>query len=166
MQGVIGAFSELDSAVHAIEDLRKQNFSDLTVYTPTPRHELEHALQPPNSPVRRFTLIGGLLGVTFGYWVAIWISDYWSIVVGGKPVASWVPYTIIGFEVMVLVGGLATVFAMMALARIPRLTMTVGYDGRFSHGDFGIWVPAGPDRAGQAADVMRKHGAVEVRNER
>ena len=62
MQGVIGAFSELDSAVHAIEDLRKQNFSDLTVYTPTPRHELEHALQPPQSPVRRFTLIGGLLG--------------------------------------------------------------------------------------------------------
>ena len=42
-------------------------------------------------------LIGGLLGVTFGYWVAIWISDYWPLVVGGKPVASWVPYTIIGF---------------------------------------------------------------------
>ena len=85
MQGVIGAFSELDSTVHAIEDLRKQNFSDLTVYTPTPRHELEEALQAPPSPVRRFTLIGGLLGVTFGYWIAIWISDYWPLGVGGKP---------------------------------------------------------------------------------
>ena len=29
--------------------------------------------------MRRFTLIGGLLGVTFGYWVAIWISDYWPL---------------------------------------------------------------------------------------
>jgi hypothetical protein len=66
MQGVIGAFAELDSTVHAIEDLRKQDFRDITVYTPTPRHELEEALQPPTSPVRRFTLIGGLLGVTFG----------------------------------------------------------------------------------------------------
>ena len=56
MQGVIGAFTELDSTVHAIEDLRKQNFSDITVYTPTPRHELEEAMQPPKSPVRRFTL--------------------------------------------------------------------------------------------------------------
>ena len=166
MQGVIGAFAELDSTVHAIEDLRKQNFSDLTVYTPTPRHELEHALQPPTSPVRRFTLIGGLLGVTFGYWVAIWISDYWPLVVGGKPVASWVPYTIIGFELMVLIGSLSTVFGMFAVSRLPRLTMTVGYDGRFSHGDFGIWVPTGPDRASQAADVLRKHGALEVRNER
>ena len=166
MQGVIGAFAELDSTVHAIEDLRKQNFSDITVYTPTPRHELEEALQPPKSPVRRFTLIGGLLGVTFGYWVAIWISDYWPIVVGGKPVASWVPYTIIGFELMVLIGSLSTVFGMFAVSRIPRLTMTVGYDGRFSHGDFGIWVPTGPDRATAAADVLRQHGALEVRNER
>jgi hypothetical protein len=166
MQGVIAAFSELDSAVHAIEDLRKQNFSDITVYTPTPRHELEEALGSPQSPVRRFTLIGGLLGVTFGYWIAIWISDYWPLVVGGKPVASWVPYTIIGFELSVLIGSLSTVFGMFAVSRLPRLTMTVGYDPRFSHGDYGVWVPTGPDRASQAAELLRTHGAVEVRNER
>ena len=166
MQGVIGAFAELDSTVHAIEDLRKQNFSDITVYTPTPRHELEEALGSPQSPVRRFTLIGGLLGVTFGYWIAIWISDYWPLVVGGKPVASWVPYTIIGFELSVLIGSLSTVFGMFAVSRLPRLTMTVGYDPRFSHGDYGVWVPTGPDRASQAAELLRTHGAVEVRNER
>ena len=166
MQGVIGAFAELDSTVHAIEDLRKQNFSDITVYSPTPRHELEEALDAPKSPVRRFTLIGGLLGVTFGFWVAIWISDYWPIVVGGKPIASWVPYTIIGFELMVLIGSLSTVFGMFAVSRLPRLTMTVGYDARFSHGDYGVWVPTGPDRAEQAAELLRRHGALEVRSER
>jgi hypothetical protein len=77
-----------------------------------------------------------------------------------------VPYTIIGFELMVLIGSLSTVFGMFAVSRIPRLTMTVGYDGRFSHGDYGIWVPVGPERMSAAADVLRKHGAVEVRNER
>ena len=166
MQGVLAAFAEIDSTVEAIEDLRRKNFSDITVYTPTPRHEFEHALDAPTSGVRRFTLAGGLLGVTFGYWIAIWISDYWPTVVGGKPVASWVPYTIIGFELMVLFGSLATVFGMFALSRIPRLTMTVGYDPRFSHGDYGIWVVAGPDRAAEAAAVLRHHGALEVRNER
>jgi hypothetical protein len=166
MQGVLGAFAEIDSAVEAIQDLRKKNFSDITVFTPTPRHEFEDALEPPTSGVRKFTLIGGLLGVTFGYWIAIWISDYWPIVVGGKPVASWVPYTIIGFELMVLFGSLSTVFGMFALSRIPRLTMTVGYDPRFSHGDYGIWVVAAPDRANEAASVLRQHGALEVRNER
>lgn len=166
MQGVLGAFREIDATCDAISELRKKNFGDITVFTPTPRHEFEHALEPPHSKVRMFTLFGGLAGLTFGYWIPIWISDYWPIVVGGKPVASWVPYTIIGFELMVLIGSLATVFGMFALSRIPRLTMTVGYDPRFSHGDFGIWVVAAPDRAGEAADLLRRHGAVEVRNER
>src|SRR6478736_5741145 len=157
MQGVLGAFHEIDSAVHAVEDLKKQKIGDITVYTPTPRHEFEHAMGHLPSKVRVFTLIFGLAGVTFGYWIPIWMSDYWPLVVGGKPIASWVPYTILGFEVMVLIGGLATVFAMFALARIPRLTMTVGYDPRFSHGDFGVWVAAGPDRAPEATDLLRRH---------
>ena len=66
---------------------------------------------------------------------------------------------------MVLVGSLATVFALFALARVPRLTMTVGYDARFSGGYFGIWVATSSDRAKEAADLLRKHGAVEVRHE-
>ena len=166
MQGVLGAFHELDAAVHAIEDLKKQRFDEITVFTPTPRHEFEEVLDRGPSAVRRFTLIFGLAGVTFGYWIAIWMSDYWPIVVGGKPVASWVPYTVFGFEVMVLIGGLATVFAMFGLSRVPRLTMTVGYDPRFSQGDFGVWVVTTAERANEAMDLLRRHGAREVRGER
>jgi hypothetical protein len=165
MAGVIGVFSELDSAVNAIGELRRRRFNELTVYSPAPRHELEHALEAPPSRVRIFTLIGGLAGAGFGYWIAIWTSRYWPIVVGGKPVASWVPYTIFGFEVMVLIGSLATVFALFALSRVPRLTMTVGYDERFSAGHFGVWVATTPDRIKEAGDVLRSNGAEEVRHE-
>jgi hypothetical protein len=165
MPGIIAAFREIDAAVDAIEELRQKRFTELTVYTPTPRHEFEHALEPPPSRVRIFTLAGGLCGATFGYWIAIWSSRYWPIVVGNKPIASWVPYTIFGFEVMVLIGSLATVFALFALSRVPRLTTTVGYDARFSGGHFGVWVATSPDRAKEAADLLRKHGAVEVRHE-
>jgi hypothetical protein len=165
MPGIIAAFAEIDAAVDAIEELRQKSFNELTVYTPTPRHEFEHALEPPPSRVRIFTLIGGLSGATFGYWIAIWTSRYWPIVVGGKPIASWVPYTIFGFEVMVLIGSLATVFALFALSRVPRLTMTVGYDPRFSGGHFGVWVETSSDREREAAELLRKHGAVEVRHE-
>jgi hypothetical protein len=165
MPGIVAAFSEIDSTVEAIEELRRRKYNELTVYTPTPRHEFEHALEPPPSRVRIFTLIGGLTGATFGYWIAIWASRYWPLVVGGKPVASWVPYTIFGFEVMVLVGSLSTVFALFALSRVPRLTMTVGYDARFSGGHYGIWVATTSDRAKEVADILRKNGAVEVRHE-
>ena len=166
MRGVVAAFRELDAAVLAIRELKRQRIGEVTVYSPTPRHELDEAIAAGPSPVRRFTLIGGLLGATFGYWIAIWASDYWPIVVGGKPVASWVPYTIFGFEVMVLIGALSTVFGMFANARIPRLTMTVGYDPRFSHGDYGVWVECAPDKCSSVEAMLRQHGAVEVRGER
>ena len=166
MQGVLAAFHELDAAVHAVEELKQKRLGDVTVFSPTPRHEFEDALGHPSSGVRKFTLVGGLLGVTFGYWIAIWTSEYWPLIVGGKAIASWIPYTIIGFEVMVLVGGLATVFAMLGLSRIPRLTLTVGYDPRFSHGDFGVFVATSPDRFSSAEELLRRHGAAEVRGER
>ena len=166
MRGVLGAFRDLDSAVGAIEALKQNRIGAIRVFTPTPRHELEAAIDPPPSPVRLYTLIGGLCGVTFGYWIAIWASDYWPLVVGGKPIASWVPYTIFGFEVMVLIGALSTVAGLFIHSRIPRLTMMVGYDPRFSHGEYGVWVECAPDRAGSAESLLRQHGVVEVRRER
>jgi hypothetical protein len=166
MRGVIGAFRELDAAVDAIETLKRRRLGEFTVYTPTPRHELEVAVDAPPSAVRRFTLIGGLCGVTFGYWIAVWISDYWPLVVGGKAIATWVPYTIFGFEVMVLIGALSTVAGLFANARVPRITMTVGYDARFSHGDYGIWVEPAPEKIKETEELLRNAGAVEVRVER
>src|SRR5512141_1671136 len=166
MSGVLGAFRELDSTVYAIEALQKEKIGKLTVYSPTPRHEFDHVIEAPPSPVRRFTLFGGLFGATCGYWIAVWASDYWPLVVGGKPVASWVPYTIFGFEVMVLFGALSTVAGLFINSRVPRLTMTIGYDRRFSGGDYGVWVACAPEKYAQAQSVLREHGAVEVRDER
>lgn len=165
MRGIIGVFRDLDATVDTIGALKKQRLGDVTVYSPTPRHELEHALQHGPSVVRLYALIGGLLGVTFGYWIAIWTSDYWPLVVGGKPIPSWVPYTIFGFEVMVLVGALSTVAGLFVTARIPRITMTVGYDPRFSNGDYGVWVECAPHEQAAVRQIMQQHGALEVRGE-
>jgi len=165
MQGVVGAFHEIDTTVAAIEDLKKKKLGDVTVYSPTIRHELEHAIDAPQSVVRRFTLIGGLVGVGFGYWMAIWSSTYWPLVTGGKAIASWIPYTIIGFELMVLVGALSTVAGMFINSRIPRLSTTSGYDTRFSGGYFGVFIACDANKAGQAEELLRHHGAVEVRRE-
>jgi len=46
------------------------------------------------------------------------------------------------------------------------LTTTVGYDSRFSSGHFGIWVVTDADRAEDAMNILKKHGAEEVRRER
>lgn len=165
-RGLVAAYHEIDALCEGIETLRKQKFMQFTVYTPTPRHEIDHAVKAPVSPIRLFTLIGGLCGVTFGYWIAIWTSDYWPLVVGGKAIASWIPYTIIGFEVMVLVGALSTVYGMFILSRVPKITQTIGFDPRFTGAHYGIYVETEPERLKEAEAVLRGSGAVEVRNEK
>lgn len=163
---MLGVFAELDSTVDAIDELKQKKLGDVTVYSPTPRHELEEAVDGPKSKVRYIMGTFAVLGVCFGYWIAIWGSEYWPLVVGGKAISTWLPYTVFGFEVMVMVGALATVFGMFFLQGIPRLTMTVGHDPRFSGSHFGVWCECAPDKLAEAEAVLRRHGAVEVRGER
>lgn len=162
--GVLAAFRDINATIAAIEEAKRRRWGEMTVYMPAPDHEIEHAIDAGPSVVRRFTLIGGLAGVTFGYWIPIWISRYWPLVVGGKAIASWIPYTIIGFELMVLVGGLSTVAGLFIAARLPKITTTVGYDPRFSLDEYGVWVECPPDRARDVETALRRIGAVEVRS--
>src|SRR5262249_1789062 len=112
-----------------------------------------------------FTLIGGLCGVVFGYWIPIWVSKYWPLVVGGKAIASWIPYTIIGFELMVLIGALSTVAGLFILARLPQITVA-GCAPRFSEGETGVAAERAPERSREVSAVLAESGAVEVRDER
>jgi hypothetical protein len=43
--------------------LRDRGFTDLETYAPAPFAEVDDAVMPKPSPVRLFTLIGGLTGV-------------------------------------------------------------------------------------------------------
>jgi Protein of unknown function (DUF3341) len=165
MRGVLGTFREVDATVAAIKELKRQSPGDVTVYMPAPDHEIASAIDAPEGVVRRYALIGGLLGMTFGYWIAIWVSRYWPLVVGGKPIASWVPYTIISFELMVLIGALSTVAGLFVAARLPDLRMSVGYDARFSDAEYGVWVECPPEQATAVEATLRRTGAVEVRSE-
>jgi hypothetical protein len=47
----------------------------VTVYSPTPRHEIEEALERPESPVRIFTLMGAFAGSAAGTALAVWTSS-------------------------------------------------------------------------------------------
>src|SRR5439155_1091444 len=69
--GVLGVFGHLDATVDAIGQLRRAGHTDFTVYSPIPRHEIEDALEQPVSPVRMFTLIGGIAGCAIAALVAL-----------------------------------------------------------------------------------------------
>ncbi|HEY3012175.1 MAG TPA: DUF3341 domain-containing protein [Gemmatimonadales bacterium] len=162
--GVLASFAHIDAAVDAIRALRAMGRRDLVVYTPSPNHEIEEALNQRVSPVRLFTLIGGLTGCTAGFAMTIWMSYDWPVVVGGKPIASIPPYVVIAFELTILLGALSTV-AAVALFSVLMGRRGVAFDPRFSDDQIGIFVPADPEQLGSVEKLLRSAGAVEVRYE-
>jgi len=163
--GVLGVFAHVDTTVRAIRDLRAQGFTDFTVYSPVPVEEIEAVLEEnrPVSPVRLFTLIGGLTGIITGFGLTIWSALKWGLVTGGKPVVSIPPFVIIAFELGILLGGLATLLAMLVLGKLPALRRSPTYDPRFTVDRFGIAVTCGPEGAPAASRCLSQAGAEEVR---
>ena len=164
-KSIVGVFGYVDSTVKALEELRAKGYHDLTVYTPVPVHEIEDVLERdrPVSPVRLFTLIGGLTGTVSGFLLTIWSSMQWGLIVGGKPVASIPPFVVIAFELTILFGGVATLIGLVTLGRLPRLRPTRAYDPRFSSDRFGVAVHCTPDRSASVRQILQVAGAEEIK---
>lgn len=163
LSGVLGSFVHVDAATDAIKTLRAQGHADLTVYNAAPNHEIEEALEHKVSPVRLFTLVGGLTGCAAGFAMTIWMSLDWPTMVGGKPFDAVPPYTVLAFELTILFGALFTVAGMLILSFLKPTTKLM-YDEKFSDDHIGIFVPCGTDRSGAVEEVMRHAGSVEVRH--
>lgn len=163
--GCLGIFVELDSAASAIASLRKSGHRDIVVYSPTPRHELEEALDTPETPVRLFTLVGALTGAAAGFALAIGASLDWPLMTGGKPIISVPAFVVIGFELSVLLGALSTVVGLFVNARLPHLARYAVYDPSFSAGRFGVFVATTADKDAEVKSVFEKNGAEEIREQ-
>jgi hypothetical protein len=161
--GVLGSFVYIDAATDAIKTLRAQGHSDMTVYHAAPNHEIEEALEHKVSPVRMFTLIGGLTGCAAGFAMTIWMSLDWPIMVGGKPFAAIPPYTVLAFELTILFGAMFTVAGMLILSFL-KPTTNLMYDEKFSDDQIGIFVPCASDRYAAVEEVMKQAGSVAVRH--
>ncbi|MEJ2503957.1 MAG: DUF3341 domain-containing protein [Gemmatimonadota bacterium] len=158
----LGVFREVDAAVEAIEALRRAGVTDLESYSPLPQHELEHALHRPQSPVRLFTLVGGLTGAATGFALAIWTSLDWPLITGGKPIVSLPAFVIPAFELTILFGALATVAGMLINARLGPKGKDLAYDPSFSAGSFGVLADAPAGKGREVQRIMEEAGAAEV----
>ena len=161
--GVLAAYQHVDAAAEAIHSLKELGYEDFTVYTPVPNHEIMEAVGHSVSPVRLWTLIGGLTGVASGFAMSLWMSYDWPIVVGGKPLGSTIPYVVFAFELMVLFGALATLAGL--IFHSWRDGRPAAYDGRFTDDQIGIFVPCPVERRRAVEEVLRGAGAEEVRVE-
>ncbi len=161
--GVLASFEHIDAAADAIKALRAGGHKDLVVYCSHPNHELEEALETPVSPVRLFTLIGGLTGTTAATAMTVWMNLDWPTLVGGKAIAAIPAFVAIMFELTVLIGALASVAGVIILVLMGTRRGTM-YDPRFTDDRIGVFAPVAVEGAPAVERLFRDAGAVEVRH--
>ncbi len=162
MPTVLGVYQRPSKVAESVRQLKGRGFTKLEVFSPSPFEEIEEAVDPKPSKVRYFTLIGGLLGVTTGYAMTIWMSLDWPIVIGGKPYASIPPYTIIAFELTILFGAIATLIGLLSVGRLPKFKIDPSYSLRFSGEEFGVVVECLDRDVSEIEGLMRANDASEV----
>jgi hypothetical protein len=165
MPSLQGIFDAPGPVAEAAKRLKNRGFSDLEIYAPAPFPELDDVLDSKPSRVRVYTLLGGLLGVVTGYGMAVWMATDWPVMIGGKPFAAIPTYTIIGFELTILFGALATLLGLLMVGRLPYGSFgknDKGYDKRFSSEEFGLVVGCRERDVAEVDALLRAHHAKEV----
>ena len=162
--GVLAAFQHVDAAAQAIRQLKELGYRDFTTYTPVPNHEIMNAVGHTVSPVRVWTLVGGLTGCFCGFAMTMWMSYDYPIVVGGKPIGSIPPYIVIMFELTILLGALSTLAGLVF--HTIRSHRAAAFDPRFTNDLIGIFVRCPPERYTAVQRTLQQAGAMEVRVEK
>jgi hypothetical protein len=139
--GLLAAFDHVDATVEAIEKLRAAGFEKLTAYAPFPEHNIEHAMGYKESPVRVFTLVGGLTGAATGFAFTIFSVTDWPLITGGKPLLS-----------------------IPAFVVIAKFKPAVVYDPEFSSGRFGVYVTDTIERLADAQKILEAAQPAELRS--
>lgn len=162
---VIGHFDFLDDTTAAIESLQAEGKGDdVLVYSPLPEHGLEDLLYKnrKRSPVRRFTLLGGLTGCLGGYLMTSWMSVDYPLRTSAKPILSYPAYTVIAFECTILLGCLFTLVGLLHNCRIPNICKQPAFRPKFTEGTFGVTVRTSDAKKDSIKQLLEGHGAREV----
>ena len=169
--GVAGICSREQPLAEAAEQLRRRGYRNLQTFSPIPSEKLiseefngesEEGPGREQSPVRAYTLAGGILGFISGLALTIWTSLDWPLRTGGKQIVSIPPYLIIAFELTILFGGLFTLAGLLIHARLLRRAPVDGYDARFSVDRFGVFVPCGSGQVEEVKQLFHAAGVEET----
>jgi hypothetical protein len=159
---VLAIFAYLDDLLQAIGIMRHRGVTISDVHSPAFHQEILTAVGAKRSPVRFFTLTGGILGVLSGFGLAIYTAIQWHFIVSGKPPVPRVPYVIEGFEFCILFSVFFNLGGMLLLSRLPKHKLPKHYDVRLTEDRFGLLVQCPPGDHQEIRRLLSEAGAEEV----
>ena len=166
--GAWATFEYLDDMCAAIGELKDGGFHRITTHSPCPRHEIDHALGNPKSPVPFATLAGGLLGFGVAVLIITKMVFDWVLPVSGKPILSMPNMFLVAFVFAILMAVYFTIGGVFLMILRDTLRHPVPRSGRyrdynrFMRDRFGIVVPCRNDELEKVENIFKKHQAEEV----
>ena len=160
---ILGIYDDFEAFLRSLKSLKEMEIGRIFPYTPVPYHEVEEIIQERESPVRFFTLAGGVLGFAVGAVLTVYCSEVYSLIVGGKPIISIPPYLVIAFELTILLASILSAIGYFLLSPVRRANIKRSYDPSFSRDRFGILVEGADLNPERLQQVMEENGAVEIR---
>jgi hypothetical protein len=165
-EGVLGLFKDGHRSVEAVRKLKEEGYAgNIEIFAAVPPHGMLEEFDVYKSPVRFFTLIGGLTGCITGFVLCIGLALTWDLIVGGKAPAAVPPYVVIAFELTILFGALSTLAGLFINARLGPPKLHPAYDGSCSEDTVGVFVSCTREKMASVEGTLRAVGAEEVRVE-
>ncbi len=161
MPVITGLYASASTLIEAAKKIKATGFNRVDFFSPVKIAKLERLLGYEKSPVRFWTLAGALTGLIGGFALAIGTASVNSLIVGGKHPVSLIPYCIVGFEGMILLGSIANLIGFLVYSR-PYHRKKVSYDPRYSRDLFGLSVSCEPSEVGKLRDAFAQTHPVET----
>jgi hypothetical protein len=121
IHGAMAEFDTPEELLAACERAHAEGYRKMDAYAPMPVAGLAEAIGYRKNYVALAVLLGGLFGVTGGYFLLWWITVIaYPHNVGGRPLHSWPSYIPITFECMILIASLTAIVSMLAMNGLPK----------------------------------------------
>ena len=159
----LGLFGGPEGALAAAGKLKGAGFGRPSLISPIPLHGVEEVLGEKKSVIKRFTLVGAIIGGASGFLLAAGTAVLYLHPTGGRPIIAIPPFLIITYELTILFGILATVLGFLISARLPAVRERL-YVPEAAVDKFAVAVACdSDDHFRQAETILRDAGAEEVR---
>jgi hypothetical protein len=159
----VAIFKSPEPLLELIKILRKNGHNRLEAFSPFRLEEVNALLHPRKSPVRIWTLAGAIFGCIGGFWLAIGSAHVNNLYVGGKfSPETYIPYCIVGFEGLILIGAISNLAGMLFHTRLGQIRLPACYSKRFTRDGFGLFVSCLPDQISHVKTLLSSFDPEEI----
>ena len=145
--------------------MQSSGFDNISLLSPVPLEEAQEVLGlGKSSPVRRFSLVGAIIGAISGFAMAVGTALVFILPTGGRAIITLPPYLIITYEMTILFGVLATLLGFYFISGLPAWHDRP-YLSSASMDRFVVVVKgASADQVAKAEEIIQQAGAEEIRH--